>query len=239
MRTRGADEDLVVVDLDDPDDVASRGPTAQRRHFEDHYAELPFGLGTVPRRLDHDPWYTRPGAILFIAIAVIGLVALAGSDDARKAAPPEARAISPLIVQTGAHLALYHVGTWTELDVDRRTLRPIPTRSLPADLAALADRATDLGVLPLRAGEPTPFQGRIVCLSSTTGTLTARLALPGTCESPEQSSADFGARSASTRDGRFVFVSYGPELLVIDAIEDGFVRRVDMELPPFEAIFVL
>ena len=242
MRTHGAVEDLVVVDLDDPDEVASRGPDAPRRHFEEHYAELPFGLGTVPRRLEHDPWFTRPGVVLWIAIALIGLLALAGSGAGTPPppTPPEPRAISPLGVLTGAHLALYHVGEWTELDVDHKTLRRIPTRSLPADLAALPDGTSDLGVLPPRPGPaPTTYDGRTVCFSTTSGRLTARLAAPGTCSESEQAPVDLGSRAASSPDGRFFFVSIGSEILVSDTLAGGLIRRVDVELPPFEAIFIL
>jgi hypothetical protein len=242
MRTRGAVEDLVVVDLDDPDEVERRGPGAQRVHFEDHYAELPFGLGTVARRLEPDPWYTRPGVLLWIAIALVGLLALAGSDDDTSGAPsrPETQAVSPLTVATGVRLALYHVGSWIELDVDGRTLRPIPPRSLPPELAALVDQASDLGRLPPRTARlPPTFEGQTACISSATGELAVRMAAPDQCQLPEQPPPAFGWLSTWSRGGRFVFVASGPDLLVIDAVEDGFVRRVDVELPPFEAVAVL
>jgi len=71
--------DLVVVDLDDPGEVLASAPATRRRYFEDHYAELPFGLGTVPRRLDPDEsFWTRPGSIAWIALALLGLL-VAGS----------------------------------------------------------------------------------------------------------------------------------------------------------------
>ncbi len=249
MRTRGADEDLVVVDLDDPDEVESRGPDAGRRHFEYHYAELPFGLGTVPRRIEPDPWYVRPGVLLWIVIALLGLLALAGSDDETSGAParPVSQHTSPLTVATGVHLALYHVGSWIELDVDHRTLRPIPPRSLPPELAALVDRANDLGQLPPATPRlPPQFEGRTACIASATGVvaqgadgLTVRLATPEQCQLPEQPPPALGWLSTWTPDGRFVFVASGPDLLVIDAIEDGFVRRIDVDLPPFEAVVAL
>ncbi|MGZ8763245.1 MAG: hypothetical protein ACXW2Y_07960 [Acidimicrobiia bacterium] len=241
MRTRGAVEDLVVVDLDDPDELESRGPDAQRQYFEDHYAELPFGLGTVPRRMEPDPWYSRPGVVLWVAIALVGLLGLAGRDDgAVEPVRTETRAISPLTVRTGVHLALYHVGTWTELDIDRRELRSIPPRSLPTELADIADHASDLGVLPPRSARSSvEWEHRAVCLSSTTEGMSARVTAPGTCTPSERSPSDLGWHSASSRSGQFTFVASGPDLLVIDALEDGFIRRVDMDLPPFEAIVTI
>ncbi len=128
MRTRGGVEDLVVVDLDDPDEVASRGPTAQRHHFEDRYAELPFGLGTVPRRLDHTPWYLRPRVLAFIAIALIGFVALAGGSGSEVAGEP---ALPLIEARTHVHLILQHNQTSTVLDVDGALLRPV----LPSDIS--------------------------------------------------------------------------------------------------------
>ncbi len=241
MRTRGAVEDLVVVDLDDPDEVASLGPDAPRRHFEDHYAELPFGLGTVPRRLEHDGWFTRPGVLLWIAIALIGLLALAGSGgggaDPAPAPPEAAPAFSPFGVQTGMHLALYHVGKWSELDVDAMTLLPLPRRRLPPTLAALPDGANVLGVLPQTPTRVVDYRGRTMCLTRAAAPR-ARFE-PGGCAATEESIADLGALGVASLDGRFFFVAAAGELLVIDATEDGSVRRVDMQLPPFEALFLL
>lgn len=128
MRTRGAVEDLVVVDLDDPDEVSSRGPVAQRHHFEDRYAELPFGLGTVPRRLDHTPWYARPGGVAFIVVAMLGLFVLGSAGSGPAADDHSSPALpSPPTLRDRTHttLVLLHIGQPTALDVDRRSLRPV------------------------------------------------------------------------------------------------------------------
>jgi hypothetical protein len=154
MRTRGAVEDLVVVDLDDPDEVQGRGPVAQRRHFEDHYAELPFGLGTVPRRLEHDPWYTRSGVLLWIAIALIGLVALAGSGDGGKEAtqPLGSVPVYPVLERkTGARLLFTHVERYSLFDVDAGTFQEVAPSLLEAPPAPPA--------IQLESGPP-DAQGR-------------------------------------------------------------------------------
>lgn len=150
MRTRSADDDLVVVDLDDPDEVESRGPGDQRRHFEDHYAELPFGLGTVPRRIEPEPWYVRPGVLLWIAIALFGLLALAGSDDGAEGQAGDlfSAGLPSLDARTGSRLALSHVGAWWVLDVDRGSLRRSDSVDLPASSSPSVLRA-----------EPTQFEG--------------------------------------------------------------------------------
>lgn len=70
--------DLVVVDLDDPCEVLTWEPATRRRYFEDHFAELPFGLGTVRRRLDPDElFWTRPTTVAWIGLALVGLLAVA------------------------------------------------------------------------------------------------------------------------------------------------------------------
>ena len=146
MRTRGAGEDLVVVDLDDPDGIEGRDPAAQRRRFEDRYAELPFGLGTVPRRLDHDPWYVRPGVVLWIAIALIGLLALAGrdgggTDHGAGAPPPDPGPTYPVLTEkTGVHLLFTHLDVTSDFDVDSGVFRvagPVDLLHRPAPLRPL------------------------------------------------------------------------------------------------------
>ena len=76
-----------------------------------------------------------------------------------------------------------------------------------------------------------------MCLSRT-AELHARFQ-PGPCAPTEESMADLGALGAVSRDGRFFFVSIGSEILVSDTLAGGLIRRVDVELPPFEAIFIL
>ena len=135
MRTRGAFEDLVVVDLDDPDDpdeVTGPGPHGGHRHFEDRYAELPFGLGTVPRRLDRTPWYARPGTVLWLALALVGLLALVSSGTGPARDGGSAPSLPTLRTRTGATLVLVHDGAPVALDVDRRTFRVLLGADHPA-----------------------------------------------------------------------------------------------------------
>lgn len=73
---RDAAEDLVVIDLGEPVDVSTGW---DRARFEDRYAQLAFGLGTVPRRVHRDdPWWQTPAGLLAV-VAVLLLVLLASA----------------------------------------------------------------------------------------------------------------------------------------------------------------
>jgi hypothetical protein len=58
--------ELEVIDLSDPFRSGSvSGAVTDRRSFEDHYATLAFGLGTVPRRQHADDFlWQRPAGLL-------------------------------------------------------------------------------------------------------------------------------------------------------------------------------
>jgi hypothetical protein len=225
MRTRSANEDLVVVDLDDPDEVASRGPGAQRRHFEDHYAELPFGLGTVPRRLEPDPWYTRPGVLLWIVIALLGLLALAGRDDATT--PSDDRSLSATVpildAVASSRLAFLHVSSWFVLDVDRRSF-------------ASADDPGPWGlnISALLRAEPTQFEGRA-------GPLVVQEVGGDTVIAENDDTVRPIAASVAPSDDAVAIVEYGRWLFAavdtrLVAIEIGSreAGRVESTLPPYE-----
>jgi hypothetical protein len=69
--------ELEVIDLSDPRQPGSRAVT-DRRSFEDHYATLAFGLGTVPRR-HHAPdsiWHRPAGLLLGVGFLLTFLTLL-------------------------------------------------------------------------------------------------------------------------------------------------------------------
>jgi hypothetical protein len=68
--------ELEVIDLDDPGRTAS-GVIADLRSFEEHYATLAFGLGTVPRRRrPDDPLWQRPAGLLVAVSMVLAFLTL-------------------------------------------------------------------------------------------------------------------------------------------------------------------
>ena len=84
MRGRVLDDlsviDLEVIDLSDPYGPGSRVVT-DRRTFEDHYATLAFGLGTVPRR-QHAPdsiWQRPAGLLLGVGFLLTFLTLLSSA----------------------------------------------------------------------------------------------------------------------------------------------------------------
>lgn len=69
-------EDLPVIDLAEPGSDAAWLGDRDRASFEDRYAQLAFGLGTVPRRVHRDdPWWQTPAGLL-VAVAVLLLLLL-------------------------------------------------------------------------------------------------------------------------------------------------------------------
>ncbi len=71
--------DLPTIDLDAADDTAGTSHLGgHRRSFDERYAQLAFGLGTVPRRAQaDDPWWETAPGVLGILAVVIGLLLLA------------------------------------------------------------------------------------------------------------------------------------------------------------------
>jgi hypothetical protein len=68
-------EELVVLDLSDLHVLDRR---ADRRLFEEQYAQLAFGLGTVPRRRHVDePFWRQPWFVVGGALALLMLSATA------------------------------------------------------------------------------------------------------------------------------------------------------------------
>ena len=70
--------DLPAIDLTTSDAEPWSGGGVRhvdRRSFEERYAELGFGLGTVPRRQHaDDPWWETPaGMLAVIALLLLGL----------------------------------------------------------------------------------------------------------------------------------------------------------------------
>jgi len=74
-------EDLPVIELGEPSGDAAwpEDRLQDRGAFEDRYAQLAFGLGTVPRRVHRDdPWWQTPTGLL-VAVAVLLLLLLASA----------------------------------------------------------------------------------------------------------------------------------------------------------------
>ena len=68
--------DLEVIDLAEPRRVRMEAVT-DRRTFEERYAVLAFGLGTVPRREHADePLWQRPAGVLLGVSAVLAFLTL-------------------------------------------------------------------------------------------------------------------------------------------------------------------
>ena len=68
--------ELEVIDLTDPGHRGT-GTVADPRSFEEHYATLAFGLGTVPRRQHtDDSIWQRPAGLLVGVAGVLSLLAL-------------------------------------------------------------------------------------------------------------------------------------------------------------------
>jgi hypothetical protein len=68
--------DLEVIDLSEPRRVRLEAIT-DFRTFEDRYAVLAFGLGTVPRREHPDePIWQRPSGVLLAVSAVLAFLTL-------------------------------------------------------------------------------------------------------------------------------------------------------------------
>jgi hypothetical protein len=65
--------ELEVIDLSDPLRARSASdPRADLRSFEERYATLAFGLGTVPRRQrPDDPLWQRPTGLLLAVSGVL------------------------------------------------------------------------------------------------------------------------------------------------------------------------
>lgn len=73
--------ELEVIDLSDPfrsGSVSGSGAVTDRRSFEDHYATLAFGLGTVPRRqhADDSLWQRPAGLLLGVTFVLTFLMLL-------------------------------------------------------------------------------------------------------------------------------------------------------------------
>jgi hypothetical protein len=68
--------DLEVIDLTEPRRVRMEAAT-DFRTFEERYAVLAFGLGTVPRRQHADePIWQRPAGVLLAVSAVLAFLTL-------------------------------------------------------------------------------------------------------------------------------------------------------------------
>lgn len=72
--------DLEVIDLTESVRGAGGEPLPDLRTFEERYATLAFGLGTVPRRQHFDePLWQRPAGALVAVSAVLAFLTLVSS----------------------------------------------------------------------------------------------------------------------------------------------------------------
>jgi hypothetical protein len=83
LRTDGPEAldvlDLEVIDLNEPRRVRMEAVT-DFRTFEERYAVLAFGLGTVPRRQHADePIWQRPAGALLAVSAVLAFLTVAST----------------------------------------------------------------------------------------------------------------------------------------------------------------
>jgi hypothetical protein len=83
LRTDGPEAldvlDLEVIDLTEPRRVRMEAAT-DFRTFEERYAVLAFGLGTVPRRQHADePIWQRPAGALLAVFAVLAFLTVAST----------------------------------------------------------------------------------------------------------------------------------------------------------------
>jgi hypothetical protein len=69
---------LPTIDLDAR--AAAPDRAVDRRAYEDRFAELGFGLGTVPRRVHRDdPWWETSAGVLTLGAVLLALAALLAS----------------------------------------------------------------------------------------------------------------------------------------------------------------
>lgn len=129
-------DDVVVLDLEAE---GSRGstPGVDQRAYEERFADLGAGLGTVPRRVHGEGRERHPaGVLLTVVVALLVMSALATRP------PDQGSARIPVLTErTRTRLLLVRIGAPLVLDVDRRRTRPAGVGPLPvAQFTAVVGR---------------------------------------------------------------------------------------------------
>jgi hypothetical protein len=133
------DSDLVVVDLDDAPPLSVRD---DREAFEEKFAELAFGLGTVRRRIHTDRAARAPLWVLMLAVVAMFAVFL-GNPGQSQSADPRVPAPHILEAPTGAEVLIVAYDRIEAVDVDRRTERVARLAGIPDGTAAAVVSAGD------------------------------------------------------------------------------------------------
>jgi hypothetical protein len=115
--TAAHDDELVVLDLDDLTPVDTRAEEDRPPPF-DAFATLPFGLGTVPRRIRAERATRTP--LWLLALAAIAMVAALSGNPSSTGSTSGARA-TLLEAPTGASVAVLGYDRVVTLDIDRHT----------------------------------------------------------------------------------------------------------------------
>jgi hypothetical protein len=133
------DSDLVVVDLDDAPPLSVR---ADREAFEEKFAELAFGLGTVRRRVHADRATRTPLWVLMLAVVAMFAVFLGNPGQSQSAEP---RLDTPRVLEapTGVELVIVGYDRIVAVDVDGRTQRAVRLAGIPDGTAAAVVSAGD------------------------------------------------------------------------------------------------
>lgn len=123
----GEASDLVIVDLDD---VPPPSRSIEREAFDEQFAQLAFGLGTVRRRVHSDRASRTPlWVLLFAVIAMLAvLIGNPGSSVSDMHAVPSPRMLD---VTTGAHVVSIAYDRIEAVDVDARVERVVRLAGIP------------------------------------------------------------------------------------------------------------
>lgn len=138
---RGLDDsDLVVVELDEAPPLWVR---TDREAFEEQFAQLAFGLGTVRRRVHADRASRAPMWVLLLAVVVAMLAVLIGNPGQSTTAASGGDALRVLDAPTGARVVIVAEDRIESIDVDRRAERVTRLAGIPDGTATAAVSAGD------------------------------------------------------------------------------------------------
>ena len=133
------DEDLVVVDLDDAPPPSMR---FDREAFEERFAELAFGLGTVRRRIHPDRASRAPLWVLLLAVVAM-LAVLVGGPGQSQSAAPASDATRLLEAPTEATVVVVAYDRIESVNVDRRVQNVVRLTGIPDGTATMPVSAGD------------------------------------------------------------------------------------------------
>lgn len=133
------DTDLVVVELDEAPPLWVR---TDREAFDEQFAQLAFGLGTVRRRLHADRASRAPMWVLLLAVVAM-LAALIGNPGQSTPGGSTADASRVLEAPTGAQVVIVANDRIENIDVDRRAERVARLAGIPDGTATAVVSAGD------------------------------------------------------------------------------------------------